>query len=64
MADKEKVYEKQNKKSNISKEDYQTYIDSQMEKIGETNGYVERYIKRCKRDGEKRKCLVNPEGLI
>lgn len=52
------------KTSNTQREDYQKFIDSQMEKIGEVNGDVRRYINRCKRDGEKRKCLVNPEGLL
>lgn len=57
--------ELENLKKQASKDiDYQKYIDSQMEKIGETNDEVRRYINRCKKDGEKRKCLVNPEGLL
>lgn len=51
-------------KKGISKEHYQHYIDEQIEKIGEKDKDIERYIKRCKHAGEKRKCLVNPEGLL
>lgn len=50
-------------KKNIQ-QDYQKYVNQQIEKIGETDGDVRRYINRCKKDGEKRKCLINLEDLF
>ena len=50
-------------KKNIQ-QDYQKYVNQQIGKIGETDGEIRRYINRCKKDGEKRKCLINPEDLF
>ena len=49
---------------NNNHQDYQKYVNSQIEKMGENNGEVRRFINRLKKDGEKRKCLINPEDLF
>lgn len=51
-------------KKNNNHQDYQKYVNSQIEKMGESNGEVRRFINRLKKDGEKRKCLINPEDLF